>query len=62
MTDFEYNMDNKILSMEQKGKQSAGTDIARQASPSLNFNNLDKPTFFATNSMSDTIAFTFIKS
>ena len=32
MTDFEYNMDNRILSMEQKGKSINRAHIARQAS------------------------------
>jgi hypothetical protein len=61
MTDFEYNMDNRILSMEQKGKASKGL-ISPAKLLLLNFNNLDKPTFFATNSMSDTIAFTSLKA
>ena len=61
MTDFEYNMDNRILSMEQKGKTSAGL-ISPDKLLLLNFDNLDKPTFFATNSMSDTISFTSLKA
>ncbi len=57
MTDFEYNMESKILSMEQKGK-TASSLIAPDRLLRLDFNNLTKPTFFATNSLRDTIAFT----
>ena len=56
MTDFKYNMTNRILNMEQKGKSE--TDLL---SPDkllkLEFSSLDKPTFFATNSLRDTVAF-----
>ncbi len=56
MTDFEYNLKDKILSMEQRGKTVRELikpdDLLR-----LDMNNLNKPTFFATNSLSDTIAF-----
>jgi hypothetical protein len=56
MTDFAYNMNTRILNMEQKGKSNS-----RLLSPEellrIKFNNLDKPTFFATNSLSDTVAF-----
>ena len=56
MTDFTYNMENRILNMEQKGKSNIPlltTDKLIQ----LDFARLDKPTFFATNNLSDTVAF-----
>lgn len=56
MTDFEYNMDSKILSMEQKGKTAGGL-IPPNRLLNIDLNNLNKPTFFATNSLRDTIAF-----
>jgi hypothetical protein len=56
MTDFVYNMDTRVLDMEQKGK--SGTELlAPDKLLKLNFNNLDKPTFFATNVIGDTISF-----
>jgi hypothetical protein len=56
MTDFEYNMETRILSMEQRGKTASGL-IPPDRLLRLDFNDLAKPTFFATNSLSDTIAF-----
>ncbi len=56
MTDFTYNMGTKVLNMEQKGKTETELlppDELRR----LDFANLDKPTFFATNVINDTIAF-----
>jgi hypothetical protein len=56
MTDFSYNMGNRVLNMEQKGKSNKPLlkpdDLLR-----LDFASLDKPTFFATNDLSDTVAF-----
>ena len=56
MTDFEYNQKERILSMEQQGQKSAGLmnkeDLLR-----VSLNNPEKPTFFAVNSLSDTISF-----
>ncbi|MCE5347720.1 MAG: hypothetical protein LLG13_15745 [Bacteroidales bacterium] len=56
MTDFTYNMENKVLNMEQKGKSNTPL-LPAEKLLRLDFANLDKPTFFATNSLSDTIAF-----
>jgi hypothetical protein len=56
MTDFEYNLKDKILSMEQRGKTATGL-IKPDNLLRLDLNALDKPTFFATNSLSDTISF-----
>ena len=61
MTDFEYDMAKRILAMEQRGKSSAGL-MAPNKLLLLDFNSLEKPTFFATNSMTDTIAFTSLKA
>ncbi len=57
MTDFTYNMKDRILSMEQRGKSSSTLMPAEQLLK-LDFHKLDKPTFFSTNSQSDTIRFT----
>jgi hypothetical protein len=56
MTDFEYNMDTRILTMEQKGKSNTPM-LDPDKLIRLDLNNLDKPTFFATNIVQDTIAF-----
>ena len=61
MTDFEYNLGNKVLSMEQRGKTATGL-ISPDKLLRIDLNNLDKPTFFATNSLSDTIAFTSLSA
>ena len=61
MTDFEYNQTSRILSMETKGRKAADLmkpdELLRQ-----NLKGLDKPTFFATDNMSDTIAFTSLSA
>ncbi|NTV83748.1 MAG: NAD(P)-binding protein, partial [Bacteroidales bacterium] len=56
MTDFVYNMDTKVLNMEQKGRSDREL-LSRDRLIRLDFNNLDKPTFFATNVIGDTLAF-----
>ena len=56
MTDFAYNMQTRILDMEQKGKSNTPLLTADQLLR-LQFSNLDKPTFFATNNKEDTISF-----
>ncbi len=56
MTDFAYNMETRILDMEQKGKSNTPL-LTPDKLLKLDFNNLDKPTFFATNNLSDTVAF-----
>jgi hypothetical protein len=56
MTNFTYNMQTRILGMEQRGKSSTTIMPADQLLK-LDLLNLDKPTFFSTNKMSDTIAF-----
>jgi len=56
MTDFTYNMENRILSMEQKGKSNTPL-LATDKLLKLDYARLDKPTFFATNNISDTVAF-----
>jgi len=56
MTDFTYNMESRILNMEQKGKSNTPL-LTTDKLLKLDFNSLDKPTFFATNNLSDTVAF-----
>jgi hypothetical protein len=56
MTDFNYNMETRILNMEQKGKSNTPL-LPSDKLLQLDFARLDKPTFFATNNMSDTMAF-----
>lgn len=61
MTDFGYDMDDRILNMEQKGK-GTGRLLTPDQLLKVSFRGLDKPTFFATNSLSDTISFTSLKA
>jgi hypothetical protein len=61
MTDFDYNMESKILGMEQKGKSTAPL-MPPDKLLTLDMRNLDKPTFIAVNSLRDTIAFTSLKA
>ncbi len=56
MTDFEYNQANRILSMEQKGRKS-GVQMKSGDLLRVPLNETDKPTFFATNSLKDTVSF-----
>ncbi|TAL64261.1 MAG: hypothetical protein EPN88_11220 [Bacteroidetes bacterium] len=56
MTDFAYNMETRILNMEQKGKSNIPLLTADKLLK-LDFTKLDKPTFFATNDLTDTVAF-----
>lgn len=56
MTDFAYDMQNRILNMEQLGKSDIPLLNADQLLRT-SFSNLDKPTFFATNNLSDTVSF-----
>ena len=56
MTDFVYNMETRVLNMEQKGKSDIPL-LTPDKLIRLDFSNLDKPTFFATNNLRDTIAF-----
>jgi len=56
MTDFTYNMESRILNMEQKGKSNTPL-LTSDKLLKLDFARLDKPTFFATNNNTDTVAF-----
>jgi hypothetical protein len=56
MTDFTYNMENRVLSMEQKGKSNTPL-LTPDKLIRLNYAALDKPTFFSTNNLNDTISF-----
>lgn len=61
MTDFEYNQETKILTMEQKGKKASGLMPADQLLKT-SLKTSEKPTFVATNSLRDTISFTSLKA
>lgn len=61
MTDFEYNMENRILSMVQKGRKASGL-MSPNKLILQSFSNLEKPTFIATNSLRDTISFTSLNA
>ncbi len=56
MTDFEYDMQEKVLSMDQKGRESTtlmpAEDLIKQ-----DMERLEKPTFFSTHMINDTIKF-----
>lgn len=61
MTDFEYNQETRILSMEQKGHKSSGLMPANELLR-VSLTAPDKPTFTATNNLSDTISFTSLNA
>jgi len=61
MTNFQYDMKNRILNMEQRGKAESPL-MTPEELLKLEFTKLDKPTFFATNIIKDTIAFTSWKA
>jgi len=56
MTDFAYNMEERVLDMEQKGKSNTPL-LSADELLRMDFANLDKPTFFSTNNNTDTVAF-----
>ncbi|HPF04098.1 MAG TPA: hypothetical protein PLV06_00280 [Bacteroidales bacterium] len=56
MTDFTYNMDTRILDMEQEGKSETPL-LSPGKLLEVDRNNLDRPTFLATNVIGDTISF-----
>ncbi|MGE5419652.1 MAG: hypothetical protein ACM3UT_05670 [Chloroflexota bacterium] len=61
MTNFAYDMRSRILNMEQRGKSNTrilGPEELLRVVPSV----MEKPTFFATNSLSDTIKFSSWKA
>jgi hypothetical protein len=56
MTNFIYDMNSKVMEMEQKG-QSSFTLLTPQELLELTEDQYDKPTFFSTNVNNDTISF-----
>ena len=60
MTDFNYNIETRVLNMEQKTKSDAAM-MSPENLLKVNFRNLDKPTFFSTNNLHDTISFASLK-
>ena len=61
MSDFEYNQETKILAMEQKGLKSSGLMTVDELLR-VSLNAPSKPTFTATNNLSDTISFTSLNA
>ncbi len=57
MTDFSYDMTSHILNMEQRGKASSPL-INPEQLLEQKFDKLNKPTFFSTNMINDTVSFT----
>ncbi|MGM0666483.1 MAG: hypothetical protein ACQETA_04115 [Bacteroidota bacterium] len=56
MTDFEYDMQERVLSMSQKGR--AGSELMRPDELlRQNLNELEEPGFFSTHMINDTISF-----
>lgn len=56
MTNFTYDMNSRILNMEQLGK-SDDPLLSPDELLRVDLKNLNKPTFFSTNNLSDTVAF-----
>jgi hypothetical protein len=56
MTNFLYDMSSRVLNMEQRGVSST-TLMPANDLLKVDFAILDKPTFFSTNNMKDTISF-----
>lgn len=56
MTNFTYNMDTRILGMEQEGKSETPL-LTPDKLLDVDRNNPDRPTFLATNVIGDTISF-----
>lgn len=61
MTDFIYDMGKRILKMEQRGRSEEEL-IAPDRLLRLDLMNLDKPTFFSTDNLSDTVSFSSWKA
>lgn len=57
MTDFEYEMNSRILSMSQRGREST-TLMPPDELLKQDLNNIEEPTFFSTHMRNDTISFT----
>ncbi|HEX2968554.1 MAG TPA: hypothetical protein VHO46_05570 [Bacteroidales bacterium] len=56
MTNFAYNMNSRVLNMEQRGKSDSPI-LAPGELIRVVRSNYEKPTFFSTNNLSDTIKF-----
>lgn len=56
MTDFEYDMQEKILTMDQKGREST-TLMPADELIKQDMEDLENPTFFSTHMVNDTIKF-----
>lgn len=56
MTNFDYNMQAKTLDMWQQGRETTPL-MAADELLKIPFKNIEKPTFFSTNNMKDTVSF-----
>jgi hypothetical protein len=56
MTNFDYNMNSKTLQMWQKGREST-TLMPAEKLIKIPLDKTEKPTFFSTNNMKDTVSF-----
>ena len=62
MTDFEYDMNNRILGMELRGRNTTPGLIPPEKLLRITRSEITAPTFFSTNNLSDTISFTSLKA
>ncbi|MFN2336583.1 MAG: hypothetical protein ABR560_06390, partial [Bacteroidales bacterium] len=56
MTNFEYDIQNKVLDMSQRGRESAKL-MTPDELLKVPLGRVEKPTFFSTNNMKDTVKF-----
>ncbi len=61
LTDFEYDMEDKVLRMQEKGKPEREL-LPRDQLIRQDLNNLERPNFIATSTMGDTIQFSSWKA
>ena len=56
MTDFEYDMADKVLKMKQEGREASEL-MSPEELLKQDRSNLEEPTFFSTNKINDTLTF-----
>ena len=62
MTDFEYNMVDKVLNMEQRDMRASASLISPDKMIAIKPSDIEKPTFLSTNRLNDTISFASLKA
>ena len=62
MTDFEYNMVDKVLNMEQRDMRASASLISPDKMIAIKQSDIEKPTFLSTNRLNDTISFASLKA